>query len=103
MFQVIDTSNGIKVYTTHNVTQQSLLLGLRSTRSKIEIVANQSFFVLGQMSLKCEARIYLLWTGVAHKHIRDETPLLAPVLGSTSSHSVVEDSTFGTLHNLTEM
>ncbi|KAK9736458.1 CD80-like C2-set immunoglobulin domain [Popillia japonica] len=90
--EISEDTNEIKIYTIQNASEQNQ--ELRSAKSKIEIVANHSFFTSGQMSLKCEARIHLLWTGVAHTYVRDETPLLAPVLGSTSSHSADEESAF---------
>ncbi|GJQ70193.1 hypothetical protein Trydic_g22653 [Trypoxylus dichotomus] len=90
--EISGDTNNVRVHTTYNISEHSGQM--RSTTSKIEIVASQSFFVSGQMALKCEARIHQLWTGVVHTYIRDETPLLAPVLGSTSSHSVEEDTTF---------
>jgi hypothetical protein len=43
------------------------------------------------MVVKCEAKIYTLWQKVVEDHVRDDTPQLAPVLGSTSSQSQVDE------------
>lgn len=60
-------------------------LNLHSSRSKIEITANKTFFPGGVMFIKCEASIYTVWHRTVEHPVRDETPLLASVLGSTSS------------------
>lgn len=72
--------------------QSDHALGLHSSKLHIEITANRSLFSGGLMLLKCEANIYSLWHGTADRFIRDETPQLAPVLGSTSSHTHSEDN-----------
>lgn len=73
------------------VTDQAL--GLFSSHSRIEVVANRTLFTMGPLVIRCEANIYTLWSRVVDGHVRDETPLLAPVLGSTSSQS--QSNTYG--------
>ena len=66
-------------------------LGLHSSKSRIEITTNRAHFIHGLMVVICEAKIYTLWKKVVEDHVRDDTPQLAPVLGSTSSQSQVDE------------
>ncbi|CAH0556607.1 unnamed protein product [Brassicogethes aeneus] len=66
-------------------------LGLQSSRSRIEITTNRSHFVMGVMTIRCEASIYTLWRLSVEEIVRDDSPQLAPVLGSTSSQSHTEE------------
>ncbi|XP_017775496.1 PREDICTED: uncharacterized protein LOC108561891 [Nicrophorus vespilloides] len=65
---------------------------LQTSKSRIEIIANKSYFITGPMILKCEATIYSAWNRYTDGFIRDETPLLAPVLLSTSSQTHDDDN-----------
>ncbi|XP_031345225.1 uncharacterized protein LOC116172205 isoform X2 [Photinus pyralis] len=88
--EVTEDTDYVKLFPI--TVQSDHALGLHSSRSRIEIIANKSHFSGGLMVLKCEANLFSLWHGTADRFIRDETPQLAPVLGSTSSQSHTEDN-----------
>ncbi|KAJ8917514.1 hypothetical protein NQ315_005563 [Exocentrus adspersus] len=65
-------------------------LNLLSSKSKIEVTTNKSHFILGTMTIRCESSIYSIWRESVEKVVRDDTPQLAPVLGSTASQSHID-------------
>ncbi|KAG5883812.1 hypothetical protein JTB14_036929 [Gonioctena quinquepunctata] len=62
-------------------------LGLKSSKSRLFLTANRSYFNQGLLRLKCQASIYSIWKESVQNNVREDTPQLAPVLGSTSSQS----------------
>nr|XP_008194172.1 PREDICTED: uncharacterized protein LOC658873 isoform X2 [Tribolium castaneum] len=87
--QVSEETDSVKLHPIEIETDNAL--GLHSAKSRIEITTNRAHFILGFMVVKCDARIYSLWHRVVEDHVRDDTPQLAPVLGSTSSQSQVDE------------
>ncbi|XP_060518247.1 uncharacterized protein LOC132697019 isoform X2 [Cylas formicarius] len=85
--QVYEDSPNILIHPTWFEYESSL--GLNSSKSKLEVIATKSHFLHGVMSIRCEATIFALWRQSAEDFVRDDTPRLAPVLGSTSSQSHV--------------
>ncbi|KAH1003117.1 hypothetical protein HUJ05_011058 [Dendroctonus ponderosae] len=60
---------------------------LQSARSRISILTNKSHFNQSAMTIRCEASIYKIWKRSVESTIRDDSPKLAQVLGSTLSQS----------------
>ncbi|CAH1369172.1 junctional adhesion molecule A-like [Tenebrio molitor] len=87
--QITEENESVKLHPIEIETDSAL--GLHSSKSRIEITANRAHFIFGLMVVKCEAKIYTLWQKVVEDHVRDDTPQLAPVLGSTSSQSQVDE------------
>lgn len=83
--EVLDNSDFITIYPTQ--IDINTALDLKSSRSKISILTNKSHFIQGVMTVRCDASIYNLWNGTAENFIRDDSPKLAQVLGSTLSQS----------------
>ncbi|KAJ8939012.1 hypothetical protein NQ314_011262, partial [Rhamnusium bicolor] len=84
-YLILDDTDSIKLYPLDINVDHAL--GLQSSKSIIEVTANKSHFILGIMTITCKASIYSIWQKSVEKIIRDDTPQLAPVLGSTSSQS----------------
>ncbi|XP_019867191.2 uncharacterized protein LOC109596140 isoform X2 [Aethina tumida] len=87
--EVTEFSEGVHTYPSE--VSMDHALGLQSSKSKLEITTNRSHFITGVMTLKCEASIYTLWREFVEDNVRDDTPQLAPVLGSTSSQSHTDE------------
>lgn len=64
---------------------------LYTSTSRIEVTTNRSLFNMGIMIIKCKASIYSLWHRSIEEVFRDDSPQLAPVLGSTSSQSQIDE------------
>ncbi|KAL1491052.1 hypothetical protein ABEB36_011705 [Hypothenemus hampei] len=92
--EVKDNSDFITIYPTQ--TELDNALDLLTSRSKVTILTNKSHFIQGVMVIRCDATIYNLYKGTAENFIRDDSPKLAQVLGSTLSQSQL-DPTFGEL------
>ncbi|XP_022899921.2 uncharacterized protein [Onthophagus taurus] len=70
---------------TYNYIESVKILSEYS-ETKIQIIINQSFFDQnGHMELRCNGILDELWKSSVSKVLKDETPVFAPVLGSTSS------------------
>nr|XP_023018432.1 uncharacterized protein LOC111507366 [Leptinotarsa decemlineata] len=62
-------------------------LGLKSSKSKLELTTDRSHFNRGLLTIKCKASVYTLWQESVQNNVREDVPQLAPVIGSTSSQS----------------
>ncbi|KAF7275135.1 hypothetical protein GWI33_012150, partial [Rhynchophorus ferrugineus] len=85
---VLDNNDFITIYPLR--IEKDSTLELKSARSKIEILTNKSHFIQGVMTIRCDATIYNLWNKSVENFIRDDSPKLAQVLGSTLSQSQLD-------------
>lgn len=88
--QVFANSSNITIHPTQIDLDNAL--DLQTSKSKITILTSKPQFIQGGMTVRCESSIYNLWKGSAEDVIRDETPKLAQVLGSTQSQSQLDPS-----------
>ncbi|XP_048519077.1 uncharacterized protein LOC125503136 [Dendroctonus ponderosae] len=82
--QVSDNSDFISIQATEVGRDEG---DLQSARSRISILTNKSHFNQSAMTIRCEASIYKIWKRSVESTIRDDSPKLAQVLGSTLSQS----------------
>ncbi|XP_030761923.1 uncharacterized protein LOC115886779 [Sitophilus oryzae] len=83
-----DNNDFITIHPTK--VEKDAMLELKSARSKIEILTNKSHFIQGVMTVRCVGSVYNLWHGSVENYIRDDSPKLAQVLGSTLSQSQLD-------------
>ncbi|XP_057656130.1 uncharacterized protein LOC130893781 isoform X1 [Diorhabda carinulata] len=57
------------------------------TKSTLEIVTKKLHFSRGILKVRCQESIYSVWKKSVERYFKEESPQLAPVLGSTSSQS----------------
>ncbi|CAH1117392.1 unnamed protein product [Phaedon cochleariae] len=62
-------------------------LDLKSSKSKLDLTTTRSHFVHGLLTIKCRASIFSIWQQTVGTNVREDSPQLASVLGSTSSQS----------------
>ncbi|CAG9862715.1 unnamed protein product [Phyllotreta striolata] len=67
--------------------QLNKALNVKLSKSKIEIKTGKSHFKNGVLKLKCQASLFSIWKNSVDRTIKEDSPLSAPVLGSTSSQS----------------
>ncbi|ENN77127.1 hypothetical protein YQE_06381, partial [Dendroctonus ponderosae] len=84
LLQVSDNSDFISIQATEVGRDEG---DLQSARSRISILTNKSHFNQSAMTIRCEASIYKIWKRSVESTIRDDSPKLAQVLGSTLSQS----------------
>lgn len=85
LLQVSDNSDLVSIHPTE--IELDAMADLRSARSKISILTNKAHFNQSAMTIRCDASIFTIWRRSVESTIRDDSPKLAQVLGSTLSQS----------------
>ncbi|CAG9760309.1 unnamed protein product [Ceutorhynchus assimilis] len=82
--KIESNTDAIRLYKKRD--EQIPLLGLWTSRSKMEIKLEKSHVIQGLIRIKCMASIYSIWNVSVEEDLRDETPKFAQILGSTTFH-----------------
>ncbi|XP_050310627.1 uncharacterized protein LOC126746414 [Anthonomus grandis grandis] len=89
--QKMDTNaldSSIRIYKKQD--EQDPLLGLWTSRSRMEVRLERKHVVQGLIRIKCLATIYTIWNDTAEEEVKDETFTLAQILESTIYYGQVE-------------